>query len=119
MASAGTATAALMGGGEAPPAIDSTEIYDGTAWTEVNDMNDARYNLASGTVGTTTAGLGTGGDQPAVKGSEEWDGTNWASTVNMVANRGMMGACGTQTAALSAGRYQPAAGLTELYDDDV
>ena len=27
-----------------------------------------------------------------------------------------MGACGTQTAALSAGRYQPAAGLTELYD---
>ena len=27
--------------------IANTETWDGTSWTEVNDLNTARYNLAS------------------------------------------------------------------------
>ena len=66
--SGGTATAALAAGGEVPPATANCEIYNGTSWTEVANLNDARYNMSSGTVGTTAAGLGIGGDQPGTKG---------------------------------------------------
>ena len=49
LAGAGTQTAGLAFGGQlfppnAPTAI--TESYNGTAWTEVNDLNTARSRLA-------------------------------------------------------------------------
>ena len=43
LAGAGTQTAALAFGGEVPPQTGATESYDGTSWTEVNDLNAARY----------------------------------------------------------------------------
>ena len=43
---AGTQTAALAFGGRFPPGDTAlTEQYDGTSWTEVNDLNTARRNL--------------------------------------------------------------------------
>ncbi len=36
-----------------------TERYDGTSWTEVNDLNQARSY--GGTAGTQTAGIAIGG----------------------------------------------------------
>jgi hypothetical protein len=42
-AGAGTQTATLAFGGTAPtPVSAATEEYDGTSWTEVNDLNTAR-----------------------------------------------------------------------------
>src|SRR6056300_1388156 len=38
----GTQTAGLAFGGNVPPVTGATEQYDGTSWTEVNDLNTAR-----------------------------------------------------------------------------
>jgi hypothetical protein len=39
---AGTNTAALAFGGNIPPTTGATETWNGTNWTEVNDLNTAR-----------------------------------------------------------------------------
>mgnify|MGYP005819308773 CR=1 FL=1 len=63
--SAGTQTASLFFGGQSdPPATNRafTESYNGSSWTEVNDLNLARDALAG--AGTTTAALAFGGRTP-------------------------------------------------------
>ena len=47
LGSAGTATAGLVFGGTASPANNQTvtETYDGTDYSEVNDLNTGRYAL--------------------------------------------------------------------------
>ena len=35
----GSSTAGLIFGGSSPPVVANTEQYNGTAWTEVNDLN--------------------------------------------------------------------------------
>jgi hypothetical protein len=42
---AGTQTAGLAFGGSSPPFVGITEKYNGTSWTEVNDMNTARSKV--------------------------------------------------------------------------
>ena len=62
---AGTSnTSALAFGGEAPgsPPTAVTESYNGSSWTEVNDLNSAKQ-LAAGT-GTQTSALSIGGIVP-------------------------------------------------------
>ena len=46
MGSAGTQTAGLVAGGEPTAAPDQTEEYNGTAWSEVNELNTGRIALA-------------------------------------------------------------------------
>ena len=58
--SAGTQTDGLLFGGNTPPVLAKTEAYNGTYWTEVNDLNQAIDTLQSG-AGTQTAGIGFGG----------------------------------------------------------
>jgi len=43
---AGIQTATLAFGGETPTKVGNTEKYDGSSWTEVNDLNTARAGLA-------------------------------------------------------------------------
>jgi hypothetical protein len=45
---AGTQTASLAFGGNSPgpTAVAFTESYNGTSWTEINDLNTARVGLA-------------------------------------------------------------------------
>ena len=111
-AGAGTQTATiLMGGGNytnPPPSfnfISNTEYYDGTSWSEQNDMNTARY-IAAG-CGSQTSSLVSGGSASpgTVANVEEWNGTSW-SEVNdlLVANQGHA-LTGLQTAALQAAGY--------------
>ena len=65
----GSSTAGLIFGGSPSPAI--TEYYNGTAWTEVNDLGTGRYILAG--AGTTSSALGFGGYTTARVGTtEEW-----------------------------------------------
>src|SRR6056300_1030832 len=54
----GIQTAALAFGGNPAP-LGETEKYNGTSWTEVNDMNTTRIQLAG--AGTQTAALAIGG----------------------------------------------------------
>ena len=64
-------TAALACGGL--PTTAKTEAYNGSSWTEVNDLNTARYGTSSGTY---TSVLTTGGNG-SLANTELWNGTNW------------------------------------------
>jgi hypothetical protein len=44
LAGAGTQTAALGFGGQNPPVVALQNLYNGSSWTEVNDLNTARMN---------------------------------------------------------------------------
>ena len=101
-AGAGNQTAALTFGGNdgSGPPTAVNESYDGTSWTEVNDLNTAR-RLLSG-FGTQTAALGVTGTTsspglPGITGAtESWNGTSWTE-VNDV-NTGLLGRAGLGTA---------------------
>ena len=106
--SAGTQTAMLGGGGYAPaePApgvIAKTEEYDGSSWTNSNDMGTARYSGAG--CGTQTAGLATGGTSSpgaADLNNEEYNGSTWTEAGNINTGHGYGYNWGLQTAALMA-----------------
>ena len=97
-------TASLYFGGY-PPIRALTESYDGTSWTEVNDMNQA--NSFPGGTGTQTAAIAFGGgpgDSPGLQNRTElWDGTNWTEVNNLNTARQRMASAGVQTSALSIG----------------
>ena len=98
---AGTQTANLIFGGE--PAVGNTESYNGSSWTEVNDLNTARR--AVGCVGTQTAAFGAGGRTSTanVGNHEQWDGSSWTETTDLnTAKEGRAG-YGVQTAGAVAG----------------
>ena len=70
MAGAGTQTAALAFGSRTP-VTGATESYNGTIWSEQNDLNQTRSSLAG--AGTSTAALAFGGTNPPnTAATEEW-----------------------------------------------
>tara|TARA_R110002012_G_scaffold841_1_gene3734 strand:+ start:1661 stop:2644 length:984 start_codon:yes stop_codon:yes gene_type:complete len=100
----GIYTASIAAGGDNPAAV-TTETWNGTNWTETNDLNTARYG-ASGS-GSTTAGLVFGGvvNPSTVKGeTESYNGTNWTEVNDLNTSRGNGAASfqGTSTASLMA-----------------
>ena len=77
-----TKDAALAFGGGPPPAPTAsalTESYNGTAWTEVSDLNSQRALI--GSAGTYTSAIAGGGDQYSGT-SESWNGTTWTNLSN-------------------------------------
>ena len=102
----GTNTAAIATGGQ-PPIAALTEVWNGTNWTEVNDLNAARYQgSASGKL--YTAGLVFGGTGPPEateihNSTELWNGTNWTEVNNLGTARYSLGGGGTQTSATAFG----------------
>jgi len=107
----GIQTAALWFGGVLAPGPGAqviTESYNGSAWTEVNDLNAARDYLAG--AGTTSAGLAFGGE-PTTAANESWNGTSWTETTDMNLAKDYHCGSGTQTAALAFGGEDPG-GLT-------
>jgi hypothetical protein len=106
---AGTQSAAWVAGGAPPNDGSKTEmeLYNGTSWTEVNDLNTARRN--SGASGTTTAGLiATGHNFPSPTGItnvESWDGTSWTEIAEVNTARNGLKGGGIQTASIFAGGY--------------
>ena len=113
----GTATAALGVGGDsagAPTtAVTSVEVWDGSSWTETNDINTARFGM--GIVGTTTATLGFGGYTASDTVSalcELYDGSSWTETTNIGSARYIMGAAGTSSLGLAAGGGDVGTGIS-------
>ena len=69
----GTTTATIAGGGSPPDEATETESWNGSAWTEVNDLNVGRYRLEYGPTGTSTSGIAIGGRTTAyVANVEHW-----------------------------------------------
>ena len=93
-----TVPTALIFSGEGSPTVTlDTEQYDGTSWTEVNNMNTAGQGRAG--AGINTAALGFSGI-PTTADTETYDGTSWTEVSNLnTARYGARGA-GTSTAAL-------------------
>jgi len=60
--------------------VSCTEEWNGTSWTEVNDMIDSG---PTGYGGTTEAGYAMGRLHPLSNQTEEWNGTNWSEGPNV------------------------------------
>jgi hypothetical protein len=121
----GTTTAAFVATGRINPTsvTTNTELWNGTSWTEVNNVNTGRFSTGGG-IGTQTAGLiAPGSTVPTLIDSvESWDGTNWTAVTTYPgsAKEGIM-LFGTNTSAIFAGGYggpSPRGGDT-LYKDAV
>ena len=87
-------TAAIYIGSGSPGAF--TESWNGTNWTEVNDLNTARSSTASG--GPYTSALCFGGSPvPGGNGAltEAWNGTNWTEDGDLNTARDSGGGAGT------------------------
>jgi hypothetical protein len=98
-------TGIVFGGSIAPGNTANTEEYDGSTWTEVNNLNTARRQTTG--VGTQTAALCAGGFTTANSAAtEEYDGTSWTSSGNLATNRRNGGHFGVQTASLYCGGYE-------------
>ena len=104
-------SAVVAGGATAPPAsaLDKSEEYDGTSWTEGNAINTARFNMTA--FGILTAGVLAGVGTPSVSyggTTELYDGTTW-TTGNSYAAPGAnyRSSCGLATTGLLAGGVSP------------
>jgi hypothetical protein len=111
----GTQTACITAGGYNPAgspvyATVVAEEYNGTSWTEVNDLNEGRLDCA--TFGTAEGAILVGGGEASgsagtVASVESWNGTSWTATTSLPATRQEMGAWGaTSTAGAIVGGTQ-------------
>ena len=108
---AGTQTASLMSGGIVPGSdamTNNSEEYNGSAWSEGNNLGNFRRGGGFGTQGTQTAGWvsgGNGGSTSPAAGllttAEEYNGTSWSDGGDMPATKFSHGSLGTQTAGLA------------------
>ena len=96
---AGSQTAGLMAGGN-PGSTATNELYNGTSWTEVANLNTGRHAGAASGI-TNTAVLAFGGYSTAyVSIAEEWNGSSWTEVGDMNTARTTFGGAGTNTSAL-------------------
>ena len=101
MGGAGTNTAAIAAGGDDPSPAHTAESeeYNGSSWTEGNNMNQARVQI--GGLGTQTAALFVSGATTAVVDTvESYNGTSWTETTELNTGRRSLGSGGTTTAAI-------------------
>ena len=103
----GTTTATLYFGGTEPPGppnpADSTktESWNGTSWTEENQLGTGRYKL--GGAGIQTDALAYGGGWPLTVNTESFNGTSWTEVANLAVAAATFGHCGSSTNAFGAG----------------
>ena len=109
--SAGTQTSALFSAGDPASAgtTNNTEAYDGTSWTEVNELNTARRESSVGSGLSNSAALNIGGwtGSARLASNEKWDGTNWTEVGDMNEAAVYVGSSGSSTSALAWGGSEP------------
>jgi hypothetical protein len=118
----GTATANLVSGGNSPSNnyYTLTEQWNGSSWTEKNDLNVGR-RYAQGN-GSSTSALFVGGVVPPGNTNsalnEQWDGSSWTETgdLNTARRAGFSSQKGTVTATIVASGNHPGIGNTESWD---
>jgi hypothetical protein len=105
-AAAGIYTAGLVFGGE-PPTTGKTEAYNGTSWSEQNDLSTTGYNMLG--CGLQNGALRHGGyNGSGLDVTEEYNGTSWTTgNITPVDINSHTGSFGTQTAALAVSGNQP------------
>ena len=108
----GSQTAGLMFGGQpgGGTSADQTELYNGSTWTEVADLNTARERSASAANSQTAALCITGVVYPGnslTAANESWNGTSWSEVHDVNTQRDGPFGIGTPSAALIAGGSAP------------
>jgi hypothetical protein len=128
MGGGGTQTAAIFSGGFSNPTVINgyfTESWDGSTWTNENNMGTARYG--NGFLGTQASGLYAGGatrtpGTTLVGVTEEWDGSNWSTSSASLATARVGSATskgGSLNAATIAGGGTPYTAATEEYNSNI
>jgi len=114
--SSGTQTAALSSGGYNGSSYNNntSEKWNGSAWSAGGTLNTGRGGLMVGIIGLQTAGLAVGGQSPGfTTASESYNGTTWTNTPSLSSPRGFGSGWGSNTAAIvvcgPAGSYGTAA----------
>jgi hypothetical protein len=106
--------------GDPPHFEGHTEEFNGTSWSEQNNMPTALSQNMGG--GTQTAAISSGGAPPeATNITQLYDGTNWTtSPATLVSNQMWGGYAGTQTANLifggSSGPASTQTGVTQEFN---
>ena len=108
-------TAGVIFGGSNPPPVPSptpadtsTETWNGTSWTEVNELNTGRNGIMSFGTATDCIGAGKSSTEAPV---EKWDGTNWTELNELTTFRNGGGADGTTASGVVfGGNPQPGTG---------
>ena len=105
-------TAAVVFGGQSPGGTyNNTETWNGTAWTEVNNLNAVRTKGAA--CGANLSGaLCFGGNPGKTVNTESWNGTNWAEVNNLNVGRAESGGAGTTAAGLAFSGEAPGGNTT-------
>jgi hypothetical protein len=112
--STGTQTATIIFGGFTPPAIATTEEYNGSGFSAGGSLNTARRSI--GGAGTQTAGLAIAGYSTTnLNKTEEYDGSSWTETGNYPVSAHNVCGIGIQTAALACGQSSSPLTLTNEY----
>ena len=116
----GTLTAGTVVAGYSTPipgVTAATEEYDGTTWTEVNNVPTATADPSS--TGTQTAGLHAVGAPASDGTTREYDGTSWAvSGTRLFTTSGRAKLFGIQTAAVTISGASPGGYLTTVNEYD-
>jgi len=110
-AGSATTTAGLAFGGSTPPSTykNETEEYNGTSWSEQNNLNTARDFLDGAGIQTSAMAV-TGHTTPSAreKDAENYDGTSWTAITDVnVAGAGRNAAGASNTAVVVFGGYTP------------
>jgi hypothetical protein len=100
-ATLGSQTAALFAGGAYNGTNQANvESWNGSAWSEVNNVPTAAHSYAAG-AGTQTAALSIGAGPPNRALVASWDGSNWTDVAELNTGRYFNSAAGTQTAGIT------------------
>ena len=103
----GTATSALsVAGYIATGSTGNVESWNGSAWTEIADVNTAKYYLGCAGADNTSL-IKFGGTSPVTAATEEWNGTSWTEVNDLNTARNQMAGNGTASLGLASGGATP------------
>ena len=101
----GTTSDAIVFGGGNPgtTAVAVAEKWNGSAWTEVGDLNDSRHNLA-GAGSSSSGAIAMAGEAPSfVTSVETFDGTSWTEVADVSTGKTQSAGTGSETSGLYVG----------------
>tara|TARA_R110000851_G_scaffold56128_2_gene131362 strand:+ start:1240 stop:2235 length:996 start_codon:yes stop_codon:yes gene_type:complete len=120
-AGADNTSALTFGGAPIPGVAGKTELYDGSTWTEVGDMN--KGGVERGGTGTATSALAFGIEDPNPPTgnnpddlTESWNGSAWTEVANLNTARSRMGSAGVSNTSVLSFGGTPGGALTETWN---
>ena len=113
----GDQTAATVAGdANVPASLPLCETYNGSAWTEVNNLTTSDHQESGSSGSSTSMGIFGGAPTPPAA-FESWDGTSWTAGSKLNSGRyGIAGAGVSATSLLAMGGGDPSTANVEEYN---